>query len=253
MKEDNIDSIIREALVTREIKPSNSSWDRIAVQLEEKKKVKVTRTKLQYYAAASILVLAGLSIYFYTLSIHRVPSKIAETITSKKDTSDLTIEKETIVKPSKTKPIKSIALENKSNNVIPKIIVKETLPIKLPTENLASSSIQSKKEILPTPVETLETKDNKNSIKVDPKALLFAVTHDREEVMAYYTAHKLNREVLMDSIRVELDKANLTISPDLILAAVEEDILQEKLEKNFMHTVKLKISDIAIAIAERNK
>ncbi|PQJ23324.1 hypothetical protein [Tenacibaculum sp. SG-28] len=252
MKEDNIDSIIREALATREIKPSNSSWDRIAVQLEEKKKVKVTRTKLQYYAAASILVLAGLSIYFYTLNIHRVPSKIAETTISKKDTSDVTIEKEIIVKPSKTEPVKSIALANKSN-IIPKTILEETLPSNLPTENLASSSIKPNKEVIPTPIETLETKENKNSIQVDPKALLFAVTHDREEVMAYYTAHKLNREVLMDSIRVELDKANLTISPELILAAVENDILQETLEGNFMHTVKLKISDIAIAIAERNK
>lgn len=253
MKEDNIDALIREALATREIKPSNSSWDRIAIQLEEKKKVKVARTKRKYYAAASILVLTGLSIYFYTLSIQRVPSKIAETIPSKKDTSELTIEKETIVKPSKSEPIKSIALENKSDNIIPKTIVKELLPTNLPTQNLVSSSVQNKVEVLPSPVKTSETKENKNSIQVDPKALLFAVTHDREEVMAYYAAHKLNRAVLMDSIRIELDKANLTISPELILAAVENDILQEKLEENFMHTVKLKISDIAIAIAERNK
>lgn len=250
MKEDNIDAIIREALATREIKPSKSSWDRIAVQLEEKKKVKVARTKQKYYAVASVILLMGLTICFYSLRHKRIPAQIVENIIINKDSSIIKTEEKTKIEQNKSKKIQSIPIKKSLDKTILKTTTQKARTSSVTKENLAVSATISNIEVVPIKMDSI---NKKTTINVDPKALLFAVTHDTEAVKAYYAAHKLNREVLMDSIQVALDKANLTISPELILAAVENDILQEKLEENFMHTVKLKISDIAIAIAERNK
>ncbi|MDO6744558.1 hypothetical protein Q4553_08235 [Tenacibaculum soleae] len=83
--------------------------------------------------------------------------------------------------------------------------------------------------------------------------MLFAVTHSQEEVKEYYAKYKINRKDVLDTIRKELIKSNLTINPETILAEVEYDIKETDFEQNFMKKFKSKLSNVIVAIADRNK
>jgi hypothetical protein len=94
--------------------------------------------------------------------------------------------------------------------------------------------------------------DPHSRIKINSNDLLFAVTHSKDEVKAYYAKYNINRDKVLQSIRIQLNKTNLTIDANAILAEVERDIDEDDFQNNFMKSLKKRVSDIASAIASRN-
>ena len=83
--------------------------------------------------------------------------------------------------------------------------------------------------------------------------LLYAVTHSPEEVKEYYANLKLNRNDVLDSIKIKLKKSNLKINPEIILAEVERSIEDDTYQGNFRNNLGRRISTIIVAVANRNK
>ena len=96
-------------------------------------------------------------------------------------------------------------------------------------------------------------KETTNSnIKVNAEDLLYAVTHTSQEVKNYYAKYSMNRDDLLNTIKLELKKSNLKVNPNSILAEVERTIDDDFFQNNFLKSLKSKVSDIASAIASRN-
>ena len=81
---------------------------------------------------------------------------------------------------------------------------------------------------------------------------MYAVTHSSTEVKQYYAKHNLTRDDVLKTIKSELQKSNIKINPNTILAEVERTIGEEDFQNNFMKSLKTKISNIATVIASRN-
>ena len=82
--------------------------------------------------------------------------------------------------------------------------------------------------------------------------MLFAVTHSSKEVKAYYAKHNLTREDVIKTIKSELQKKNININPNTILAEVERTIGEEDFENNFLKSIKRRVSNFATVLASRN-
>ena len=94
--------------------------------------------------------------------------------------------------------------------------------------------------------------DPHSRIKINSNDLLYAVTHSKEEVKAYYAKYNINRDEVLQSIQNQLNKSNFKIDANTILAEVERDIDEDDFQNNFMKSLKKRVSDIASAIASRN-
>lgn len=62
----------------------------------------------------------------------------------------------------------------------------------------------------------------------------------------------MDRDALLNTIKLELKKSNLKVNPNSILAEVERTIDDDDFQNNFLKSLKSKVSDIASAIASRN-
>lgn len=62
----------------------------------------------------------------------------------------------------------------------------------------------------------------------------------------------MNRDDLLNTIKLELKKSNLKVNPNSILAEVERTIDDDDFQNNFLKSLKSKVSYIASAIASRN-
>lgn len=257
MKEDKIDKIIKSKLDSREIPHSNSAWERLSSQLDDKQHEIINKQKVYFSYAASMLLLLSIGFsYFKFNSKEKIKPILVNTKleTVKTDTLKAVDEiiKEEKIQMAKREyiSIPKSKIENKKS-----IRVEKVTNTKNNKENL--NKIYTEKDIK---VETLVTKNEnsnvgkeKNRIKVSGKDLLFAVTHNVDEVKKYYTKHNLNRNKIINTIERELRKSNLKINPETILAEVENDLINDQFKGGFMHKIKLKISDIAVAVADRNK
>lgn len=257
MKEDKIDKIIKSKLDSREIPHSNSAWERLSTQLDDRQYEINNKKKVYFNYAASMLLLLSIGFSYFIFNSKEqikpilVNTKFETLQIDTLKTIDEIIKEETIQIAKKVYiSIPKSKVENK------KIIrVEKVAKTKNNKENLIK--IYTEKEVK---IETLVAKNEnskvgkeKNRIQVSGKDLLFAVTHNVDEVKKYYAKHKLNRNKIINTIERELRKSNLKINPETILAEVENDLINDQFKGSFMHKIKLKISDIAVAVADRNK
>ena len=255
MQTNKIDKQIADKLKDREFKPSLSAWERLSEELN-KEPVKKKHSWVLYLGyAASIVVLIGAG-FLYILNNNKLtPQNIIVNATT--DTLKL---KEVNLKeiiPVEEAIVKVIERKEKYKNI-------KTKKIQFKEESkrtVANVSKQRIGKILVNHKVKKEDKDStianskkgKSSILVNSDDLLFVVTHSQEEVKEYYAKYKINRKDVLDTIRKELIKSNLTINPETILAEVEYDIKETDFEQNFMKKFKSKLSNVIVAIADRNK
>ncbi|CAM1352582.1 hypothetical protein [Tenacibaculum halocynthiae] len=259
MKEDRIDKIIKSKLDNRSIEPSNSAWERLSNQLDENQYKTKNKKKIYYGYAASLLLLLSIGFsYFKFNSKEKIKPILVNTkleilkVDTLKSIDNLINEETITIAKQEYIPIPEVKIEkNNLRKIDRKINIKKNEDtfikvdkeknVKIETLIASASKEKSKKPI------------NINTIKVSGKDLLFAVTHNVDEVKEYYAKHKLNRNKIINTIERELKKSNLKINPETILAEVESDLINDQFRGSFMRKIKLKISDIAIAVADRNK
>lgn len=254
---------IANTLKNRELTPSDSAWERLSNKLdgqEEKKK----RKKYFYFGyAASILIL--ISVFFFNKKELEntntlIENDVVVSITEEVDYNEKEITKEMIVVNEKKEVVIKQSIKEENTH---KLLAKkdsEEQQIKKKVKKILSNQNKTKERentqgiaIYNNAVDTIIKEENKKlRIQVNPDDLLYAVTHSQEEVKAYYAKYNVNRNNILDSINVRLKKSNLKIDPEFILAEVENTIEEADFQQNFMEKFKSKISDVIVAIAERN-
>ena len=250
MQKSKIDTHIADKFKDREIAPSSSAWERLSVQLdkEETKKKKNWILYLGFAAGIALLI----SIGFYTKNDvvdnvieNTIVNTLVDTIKIKEiDLKEIVPIEEAVVKLEKTTKKSETAF--KQQKKVKKDIENHAESIALNTEKPTLKILDK--------VDDLKTKKYKKVtlITVNSDDLLYAVTHSSEEVKQYYSKYKINRNEVLKTIEKELLKSNLKINPEAILAEVEYDIEETDFQQNFLQKFKLKVSDVIVAIADRN-
>ncbi|EAQ41526.1 hypothetical protein [Polaribacter sp. MED152] len=268
MKTNKLDQQIKKKFENRTFEPSASAWERLSVQLDEQPKQKKIGWFFYIGVAASILLLVTIGVQLFS-----------------KDSSDFKPVKEVVVKPVDKNSIDSkieefineIPVEealvkeeidaDKFSKSEDKIVVKNSV-YKKKTKKIATDKRQNKglaivdvepevdkkkQQIDDIKKASTIKKGYKNSkIKVNAEDLLFAVTHTSQEVKQYYAKYNMDRDAILNTIKIELKKSNLKVNPNTILAEVERTIDDDDFQNNFLKSLKSKVSDIASAIASRN-
>lgn len=261
MLNNKIDAFIAKGLKGRALKPSDSAWERLNSQLEVAARQKKKKRLLYFGYAASFLLLLSVG---YVNYIQPNPIKNSVIIVdAPKDsiTFDTVIFEETlpeikeaIVEVPKVKKKSSkkniFKKDKKESNNIAQHQQKNIETIKKDVE--IDENISKKTQ---NPIEVLQNKSLKtrSKITVSSNDLLFAVTHSPEEINAYYAKHQIERKEVLKTIESALKKSNIKIKPTIILAEIERTIEDEEFKGDFMQQLKVKISDIALAFADRNK
>lgn len=264
MKTNHIDKIVKEKLAERTFQPSVSAWERLSVSLDEKPKQQKKPLFLIWGIAASILLCISFGVGFFLNSdTSKIPDQeiviqpnVTNTIKNNIDEIlNKTPQENVIVDQSKIKnnsdgnryQSKKINQKNSKNEHYI-IAISGTI---LTNDKTQEDTISSKRneEIFKNPSKILESK---SSIKVNSADLLYAVTHNSQEVKSYYAKYQLDRSEVLKFIKNELKSTNIKMEPSIILAEVERSIGEEDFQNNFMKLIKKKVVDIAQAIATRN-
>lgn len=267
MSTNRIDNHIAEKLKNRELSPSASSWERLSMQLDEQEKKKKKHKFLYFGYVASFTLLFFLGYQHFVKTPTIEPKKeiiVQQNVTESPEPTEKS--KINIVNENK-KEKKQIAVIKKVEEPIKKIqsknnaIKKEQKTVLLNSSNEIASKVfvneleKNISEEKTTIKKTNEKKQNKNTfIRVNADDLLYAVTHTQEEVKEYYAKNMINRSSLLDTINVNLKKSNLKVNPEIILAEVENEIYNgDEARESFMKKFKIKLSEVIIAFADRNK
>ena len=265
MKTNKLDQQIKKKFENRTFEPSASAWERLSIQLDEQPKQKKIGWFFYIGAAASILLLVTIGVQLFS-----------------KDSSDFKPVKEVVVKPIDKNSIDSKIEEFINEIPVEEALVKEEIDAdkfsksedkivvknsvykkKIATDKRINKGLaivdvepevdKKKQQIDYVKKASTIKKGYKNSkIKVNAEDLLFAVTHTSQEVKNYYAKYNMDRDAILNTIKIELKKSNLKVNPNTILAEVERTIDDDDFQNNFLKSLKSKVSDIASVIASRN-
>ena len=257
---DHIDKIVAQAFKTRVIKPSTSAWERMSDQLNTVPKKSERNWFVITGYAASILLIISLAFFMNTNdeNLPAIPNIIVvqpiDTIKEKKrDFKMVTPIQEAIVKNSTNPALKQHKKKTKIKKIAPKfkqpIRVKDTRVVVVDNKiNIEKNTVKdvhiSKLPII--------NESKRSRIKIDSEALLYAVTHTDTVVKHYYTKYKVDRAEVLKSVEKQLRKMNLKIDATIMLAEIERTIDEDSFKRNFMRTIKGKVTGLAIAFQNRN-
>ncbi|MDT7831895.1 hypothetical protein RQM59_05855 [Flavobacteriaceae bacterium S356] len=261
-----IDKDIKDKFEERAIQPSVSAWERLSDQLDMHARRKRRRRFFYISSAASILLLVSvflLSTKTDTIEEPIIPEKmivdkpvklpeLKKELNNVLEENDAIVAAKNISKEEITPQKVSIKKGNYRNKKV--VPAKTTKTIAPPKEVIAiiKNPVAKENKIKTDLGIAASNKKSTSRISVNSDALLYSVTHTEKEVIAYYRAHKLDREDVLKSIKLQLKKSNLKIDARAILADVERDIDDASFKENFMKIIKKRVSDLATAIASRN-
>lgn len=265
METNKIDTIIKDSLESRAIAPSDSAWERLSDQLDALPQQQGRNWLLLIGYAASILLIVSLAFFINTDAKNSpiVPNKIVvqpiDTSTFKKhDFKTVVPVEEAIVEvnlkkvnPVILKPIKKFfPKKNRDFKTIqPEVIEKTSIALVDKTPIIQKKVV---KEATGTALKETEKSSGDSRIKVDSNALLYAVTHTKEEVKQYYSKYTINRKEVLKVIQKELQRMNIKIDAKTMLAEIEKNVDEESFKRNFMRTIKGKVTGLAISFSNRN-
>lgn len=256
------DKNIQEKLAQRTIMPSESAWERLSHKLDAHGRRKRSRMFFYIGVAASVLLLISIflpasendGLENKSIPEQKIVEQPADAEKFNDKIKDITKKNEVII-ADKQIPVKEI-IQKKKITKKKAGIGKEKLPVQktiTPEKEVVAKNDPPEVKDIKTAVKNSPAKKRSSTgISVDSDALLYSVTHTEEEVIAYYRKYKIDREDVLDAIKKQLKKSNLTIDPKMILADVEQDIDDANFRNNFMSFIKKRVSDLAAAIATRN-
>lgn len=260
METNNIEINLKEKFQNRTFTPSNSAWDRLAVQLDEQSNKK-GKTWI-YYAgiAASILVVISIGfgvfssknnplqpnneVVIFPVDTVLVDSKLNKLIKNKNSNEAVVIADKAKAASSTRK---AISAKTSSFVAVPSVKVQVHQQQTITVINEAQAKLPE------TIVALIAVKKFENEvITVDADDLLFAVTHTQQEKETYYAKNNIEREKLLQAIEHQLQLTNVNVSANSILAEVEQNIDEDTFKNNFLQMIKKKVADVTTAVASRN-
>ncbi|MAD98544.1 MAG: hypothetical protein CMB99_14570 [Flavobacteriaceae bacterium] len=266
---EEFDQLFKSKLENRTIDPSTSAWERLSEQLDQKEKKRSTKIFWYIGYAASIILL--LSIYFMAnkedVNSVVIPDEIIVNTPVEKKMEEIVVEpnppkeleNETMVADKVEKkevPVKKNARRKKTYKSTRSIQKVENIKkdVRVAFVETVSPSKKQKESTIdnPKPSKILQ-QDPTSRIKINSDALLYAVTHNADEVKSYYAKYDVNREDVLKSVKKQLENASISIKPETILAEVERTIEEDDFQNNFLKFIKRRVSDITVALASRNK
>ncbi|OSY89378.1 hypothetical protein WH52_01705 [Tenacibaculum holothuriorum] len=258
MEDNKIDKLIKEKFENRNLQASPSAWERLENSLNESQENTKSGYNYKIIAvAASILLLLSVFIFQKSNNTEEIIPQKEILVEAPKETEIIEDKIEMIedIEPLKVEEEKTMIASKEIKPIIRKKIklVENTLPINTAKKDEVIIAKTKNKQVNPIVKDELPVFKKKKRIQVNSNDLLYAVTHSPEEVKTYYAKLKLNREDVLDTIKKQLRLSNLKVNPETILADVERSIENDEFKGDFMQKLKLKISDIALAIADRNK
>lgn len=261
MKTTKIDISIQKKLANLTITPSSSAWERLSLQLDQQKTVRKQKKIVLFTGvAASIFIFISLS--FLKTSITKQPTLIYGSLCSNpinvefNSHSITSIEHQlmfTEIIPQKTKKTiqrnHHLRFNNAINHIQKKIDIHKTFTTnKIP--EIRKSTIELKfQKIIDYNKNSLK---KSSKVKVNSEALLYAVSHSKEEIEQYYAQNHLQRNEVLKEVKDELLKHGIQIDPQVILTNIEQTIDEESFKSNFIQTIKKQVENMATAIASRN-
>ena len=267
MQTNKIDKHIADKFKDRELKPSASAWERLHVQLDKEHRTKKKKNVIYLSYVASIAMLVSLFFIYQKNNNNKdfIKNTIVNTSFDSLKMKEVNLKEISTVKEA----IVSLETPKKENKKVATLIKKPVL--KEENKNLKANTLKQKEAtnvVLTNQIKRKESvnaiyasadihasnnKKNTTRVTVNSDDLLFAVTHSSIEVKEYYAKYKIKRAAVLDTIQKELIKSNLKINPAIILAEVEYDIEEADFQENFMKKFKSKVSNVIVAIADRNK
>lgn len=268
MKTNHIDKIIKEKLAERTFQPSDSAWERLSITLDDQPKKHKKPLYLVWGIAASILLCISFGIgFFLNDDMPKIPEQ--NVVTQPNDTNIIknnideilkkTPQENVIVQQSEIKndtdkiknQTKKIHQENRKKP-IQNLAISDNIITKSELQNDSISKAITSKENNDSSEKSIKNSEKQSKIKVNSADLLYAVTHNPQEVKAYYAKYQIDRNEVLKFIKDELKTTNIKMEPSIILTEVERTIDEEDFQNNFMKLIKKKVVDIAQAIATRN-
>lgn len=290
MEANKFEKEIQQKLNQRKIQPSDSAWERLSDKLDSEGQQKKKGWLLYIGYAASIALIISLfflgntdetetpenTIVQQEITVPKIdkklnqikelvitkdvftstsPSRILEnTVKSdEKKKPSILKKKELFKNPNLLKTDQSVIAQKPKTNIENTIDpnIDKTINFKETVEN-GSAIVNNKLENQNKLIDSSKFSISKTSISVDSDALLFAVTHSKEEIRGYYKKYRISQAKVLKTIQDELNKNNLKIDPSTILAEVEREVNEESFQNNFYQFIKKRVSDVAVAIANRN-
>ena len=257
MNTNKFEQHIVDCLQRREITPSQSAWERLSVQLEDDKmKASKPWTRILGYAASIALILSMTWFYKTSSVIVENGEQVTTTFEQLEDASkNFETEGEKIGLHSNEVVL---ATQESETNDTPRrsAVFKKIEPLDI----VAFQSSNPLKQMLNSATEagqihtilTQKTSQEYSRINVSAEALLYAVMHTQEDVTTYYSQYNIDRIQMLDTVQKHLDRAHLTVDPEVILAEVDKSIEEADFQEGFMHKFKTTLSDVLVAIADRN-
>jgi hypothetical protein len=225
MEPNNIENKIREKLGSREIKPSENSWDRLDAMLAVQEPKEPRKSYVMLYVAAAFFLVSGIVVWFNsnttTEIITNATPVVIATETLPEDIQEISVENNV----PKAEGVKAINTTN--------VIFEKTRIAKVDTEeNVAQENEFNKSNIVPT-VQLTRAKYQ----YVTPEQLLAAVGSDSPE------------EIVVTNLNP--NKSTLKVDAGSLLFSVESEIKQEYRETT-LDKVKRKFNEAKSAVANRN-
>ncbi len=279
MEANNIDKVIKDKLDKRTITPSVSAWERLEMQLDKDSKAKKKGWFLYVSIAASVVLLVSIGIQLNTTKNNALTAPKEEFVVTPKEQKQIkeNIDKVFLHQTQETEFVsnektntkntksteKSIPVLEPKNSIVmnrKKVSKKQEVVVAEKVNTLKEEVASLEKSVMPTNNAdtsintTLNSNNNskKNSISINPDDLLYAVTHSPEQVKAYYSKYNVTRDKLLNTIKNELKKSSIKMNPESMLAEVEESIIEDNFQNNFLKVVKERVTLLASTIANRN-
>ncbi len=267
MQTDNFEKQLVEKLKDRKISPSESAWERLNNKLDE---VDTSKRKKKIFFlgyVASILLLVSIGVFYLkgeTNNSIEFPKEevITKTDVKIKDNETLDTKTKEDIKPivlAKTDEVeknKTTKMRVDTNQDIESTQKEFSKKIDFVKAEIKDDKVLAvKQELIKDTEVTQEIKSEtqtKKRIYINPDDLLYAVTHSPNEVKAYYAKYNISRKSIIDTVQQQLAISNLKIDPESILAEVELSIEEDDFKENFMDKFKSKLSNVIVAIVDRN-
>lgn len=228
MEQNNIENQFRDKLNSREIKPSENSWDRLDAMLTVVEKPK--KNYRWMYFAASFLGFILIATVFLTQTEEVIDSEHQKVVFEKKDIqNNENVLQKALENPSKTEEVALVSLPEK---VVFKQKNKTVLKPKF--NNVNDNNEPTEVALIPeNNIENTQIAFKKEEINVDAKALLASVDHNQfsEAKLKNTAAIKVNTNDLLTQVDDELE------------LSFREKVIQ---------SVNKKYKEVKVAVANRN-